>query len=210
MKKLRWWETKQEIKHFFDSDSLKFEAERWGSRRPESQYDFKVTRDFLIRALAECYDSAPRHILDIGSGTGIWTRLVPSISDANQIYSLDISVQMLQRASDTNILQNSDSPRMVCADGEGFLPFPDNTFDAILCVHVLEYMYDWSSFFHEIARVLKPKGLAILVTKNREAILWWSFAKLLRLIAVDNLPTGQKGSRCDHLPEPRMSLTGCF
>ncbi len=42
------------------------------------------------------------------------------------------------------------------------IPFPENTFDALLCNHVLEHVKDDIQAMREIYRVLKPGGFAIL------------------------------------------------
>jgi SAM-dependent methyltransferase len=42
------------------------------------------------------------------------------------------------------------------------IPFKDNTFDAVLCNHVLEHVLDDIKAMSEISRVLKPGGWAIL------------------------------------------------
>ena len=42
------------------------------------------------------------------------------------------------------------------------LPFQDNTYDVILCNHVLEHIKDDTKAMQELYRVLKPNGMAIL------------------------------------------------
>lgn len=42
------------------------------------------------------------------------------------------------------------------------IPFPENTFDVVLCNHVLEHVRDDIRAMSEIRRVLKPGGFAIL------------------------------------------------
>ena len=44
------------------------------------------------------------------------------------------------------------------ADGRA-LPFPDNSFDAVLSVATMEHVNGLDIFLSEVARVLKPKGL---------------------------------------------------
>jgi len=42
------------------------------------------------------------------------------------------------------------------------LPYEDDSFDAIICSHVLEHIHDDKKALHELYRVLKPGGFAIL------------------------------------------------
>jgi SAM-dependent methyltransferase len=43
-------------------------------------------------------------------------------------------------------------------------PFADNSFDVIICSHVLEHVPDDAAAFREIYRILKPGGSALLLT----------------------------------------------
>ena len=43
-------------------------------------------------------------------------------------------------------------------------PIPDNTFDLVVCSHVLEHIPDDGAAFKEIFRILKPGGKALLLT----------------------------------------------
>src|SRR5262249_47297318 len=47
------------------------------------------------------------------------------------------------------------------------LPFPDNTFDKVLCVHVLYFWKDIEASLHQIARVLKPGGRLGLLFRTK-------------------------------------------
>lgn len=47
------------------------------------------------------------------------------------------------------------------------LPFASETFDLIICKHVLEHLDDPESAFRELARVLKPQGRLLILTPNR-------------------------------------------
>jgi SAM-dependent methyltransferase len=43
------------------------------------------------------------------------------------------------------------------------LSFPDDAFDLIICVHVLEHIDDDASAIRELRRVLKPGGLSLIM-----------------------------------------------
>jgi SAM-dependent methyltransferase len=47
------------------------------------------------------------------------------------------------------------------------LPFASETFDLIICKHVLEHLEEPESAFRELARVLGPRGRLLILTPNR-------------------------------------------
>lgn len=57
------------------------------------------------------------------------------------------------------------------------LPFPDDTFDVVLCTVSVEYLIDPLAVFDEVARVLKSGGYMVVTFSNRwfstKAILLW-------------------------------------
>lgn len=56
----------------------------------------------------------------------------------------------------------------------GRLPFPDNTFDVVVCKWVLEHLEHPEADFAECRRVLKPGGAFVALTPNA-----WSFFTLI-------------------------------
>ena len=75
-------------------------------------------------------------------------------------YGIDISSVALQKGK-------SEHPayRVVEGDGE-YLPWASNTFDYITCVGSLEHFINPDTGAQEIARVLKPSGLAAINLPN--------------------------------------------
>jgi SAM-dependent methyltransferase len=45
-----------------------------------------------------------------------------------------------------------------------WMPFPDDDFDIVICSHVLEHVPDDAAAMHEILRILRPGGRALLLT----------------------------------------------
>lgn len=63
---------------------------------------------------------------------------------------------------DTYITADIESPLARVKMDIHDIPFPENTFEVVLCNHVLEHVRDDIRAMSEIARVLKPGGFAIL------------------------------------------------
>lgn len=67
-----------------------------------------------------------------------------------------------QQHRDRYITTDIESPLAKVKADIHQLPFADNTFDAVLCNHVLEHVADDIKAMQELRRVLKPGGWAIL------------------------------------------------
>lgn len=52
----------------------------------------------------------------------------------------------------------------------GMLPFPDNTFDVVVCKWVAEHLEHPARDFAEIRRVLRPGGAVVLLTPNAHSL----------------------------------------
>ncbi len=59
------------------------------------------------------------------------------------------------------------TPGWVAADLRGSFPFRAASFDLVLMLEVIEHLPDIAHAFGEIARLLKPDGIAIISTPNR-------------------------------------------
>jgi len=66
--------------------------------------------------------------------------------------------------SDAQRLLESGDPRVTLSHGDGCaMAFPAASFDSVLCVQVLEHVFDPIRMVAEIGRVLRPGGKAVLL-----------------------------------------------
>jgi ubiquinone/menaquinone biosynthesis C-methylase UbiE len=109
---------------------------------------------------------APGRVLDAGAGTGRVARAL--CADGWHVTAFDVSSEMLDRLA-------YELPSCETVQGAlgTKLPFDDDCFDAVVSMRVLKYVADVEVAVEELARVLRPGGLAVLEFANAR-----SFARL--------------------------------
>lgn len=95
-------------------------------------------------------------LLDIGSKDGLNTEYISESLGLTAI-AVDIKFQLDDNEPSCELLQ---------ADGHQ-LPLEDNSVDAIISNMVLEHVPDEGAMIKEIARVMKPSGIFVLIFPNR-------------------------------------------
>lgn len=66
--------------------------------------------------------------------------------------------------NDPQRLLETDDPRVTISQGDGCaMEFPDASFDTVLCVQVLEHVFDPIRMVAEVGRVLRPGGHAVFL-----------------------------------------------
>jgi O-antigen biosynthesis protein len=93
--------------------------------------------------------------LDLGCGDG---RLGAEL-DATELVAADVSPVALERAG-----RRLPAARLVELDPDAPLPFPDSSFDLVLCAETLEHVRDLQLLLSEARRVLRPGGELALTT----------------------------------------------
>lgn len=121
-----------------------------------------------VRAAASCpgeYDFLRRHlpasgaVLEIGCGEG--SNMEVLAASGRRFVGCDLSQLALGMARQD--APADGSRRFVCGEGES-LPFADGTFAAAMAVSVMEHLPDPEAVVGEMARVLAPGGVLLLLS----------------------------------------------
>ena len=140
----------------FDFGPLAGEYENWYSTPAGQEYDL-VQRQDVLKLLRT--DTARGRLLDVGCGTGHWSRFFQS--RGYKVQGIDISEGMIREAM-------SVAPE--CAFGIAdarALPFRAASFDVVACMATLEFIIAPGTAVREMARCVKPGGSLIIGTLNR-------------------------------------------
>ena len=116
----------------------------------------------------------PKHIVDLGCGTGVFTRELSARYSQAKVTGVDIAEGMIQWCR-----SQSKAEDYLCADAVS-LPFEDNSVDLIFSNLAIQWVEDLEKLFVELNRVLKPEGLLLFTTLGPDTLkeLKQSFAKV--------------------------------
>lgn len=110
--------------------------------------------------------SAALHVLEIACGSGIVTqRLVKTLSPFSTLIATDLNPDMLSVARKRVPDQHLE---WMAADALD-LPFPDSSFDLVVCQFGFMFMPDKARAFAEVCRVLQPGGRLLFNTWDKLA-----------------------------------------
>ena len=126
--------------------------------------NFVSRRRFAIQ-LIEARLPKGSKILDVGCGTG---HLAAELARRGyDTWGTDLSAGMVEYAR-----TNYNQDRYQVGDIEK-IPFPDNFFDGIVCLGVVEYLANDDAALSEMHRVLRPGGFAVITTPSSVCPSTW-------------------------------------
>ena len=108
-------------------------------------------------------DWAGKDVLDLGCAGGFMAEALAE--KGARVTGIDPAKRAIEAAR-AHANQNGLQITYDLGVGEE-LPYPDASFDAVVCVDVLEHVQDLALVVAEIARVLKPGGMFLYDTINR-------------------------------------------
>ena len=147
---------------FFDAEAGFYDA-GFDERTPGGRA-LRSRLDATLRLLGD----RPGRVLDAGMGPG---RLLAELSGRGwDVAGADLSTEMVSRAR----LRLPAAADGLLQGRLEALPFADAGFDAVVATGVLEYVDDLPKAVSELARVLRPEGIAVVsVTNPRSLFAMW-------------------------------------
>lgn len=131
----------------------------------ETYEHYFVPAMFLPWATALLRHATPQpceRVLDVACGTGIVARLsAPMVGEEGHVVALDINPAMLAVA---RALPVPAGATIHWQEGNAMaLPFPDGSFDLVLCQHGLQFFPDRALVVREMRRLLAPQGRVVVI-----------------------------------------------
>ncbi len=152
-----------------DPDAFSLPSE--GSRDPEGSRSLSLgcPVDYGTSAVKRRLDAFSRHwaltgerLLDVGCGNGAYTT---AMADGfGEVYGIDLEPHRLEVFRDQ---VRGDAKFHVAEGSAEHLEFPDDHFDVVTAIEVIEHVVDLDRALAEIHRVLRPGGAFLITCPNR-------------------------------------------
>jgi SAM-dependent methyltransferase len=104
-----------------------------------------------------------REVIDCACGDGTCSRLMAE-SGAREVRGFDLSRMAISEANASNRLRNV----VFAVAGAGSLPVPSDSADMFVSLETIEHLADDRGFLAEVVRTLRPTGLFICSTPDRD------------------------------------------
>jgi len=123
-----------------------------------------------LRWVLEQFDAAVRQqgkrVADVGTGKGRFA--ISFALQGAEVYALDISREMLERAR-RDAQTAGVQVHYLQGDAEN-LPYPDHSFDLVVCMETIMHVPHPGKLLRELARLVRPDGQVLVSMTNKYRI----------------------------------------
>ena len=130
---------------------------------------YKLCKKDYPDVLAELEKEDFKDLLDCGCRTAPMLTLLKERFPDRHYTGIDLTPEMIEAAK----AKNMPDVELVVGDCEN-LPFPDNSFDVVICCQSFHHYPNVQDFFNSVSRVLRPGGRLILrdMTSGSPVLRW--------------------------------------
>ena len=131
---------------------------------------YKMCKKDYPDVLAELEKEEFSELLDCGCGTAPMLTLLKERFPEKSYTGIDLTPKMIEVAR----AKHMEGVELVVGDCEN-LPFPEESFDVVICCQSFHHYPNVQDFFHSVHRVLKPGGRLILrdMTAKYAPVRWF-------------------------------------
>jgi ubiquinone/menaquinone biosynthesis C-methylase UbiE len=191
--------TKAAVRGYWDEESC---GEVYASGDTlADQFTAHAESRYLLEPYIEAFagfDGTGKAVLEVGVGMGA-DHIRWAMSNPQRLAGVDFSPRAIRWTAER--LHTFDlSSELAVADAET-LPFPDNSFDLVYSWGVLHHTPNTQRAFHEVRRVLRPRGEARIMVYHRPSLvgllLWAQYG-----LRAGRFRTSLKDVYSEHLESP--------
>lgn len=166
---------------YYDTLNISYMSKKCGWRFIVQNYEDPLFKKTLLdpsRLLFLSFLKIPKksRILDLGAGWGFISLKIAKGYPDSLVYAYDATFESLLFLSSVIEQERITNLKVVCGDAMD-LPFPDNYFDTLIMIGVLEWIPEFHledkpekvqiKCLNEVNRVLKKNGSLLLASENR-------------------------------------------
>lgn len=123
-------------------------------------------------------DWTEKKILDIGCSNGQLTQEVARITYAKSAVGIDIDPKRIRKAQELKKSAGLKNFEFLLADASDLKIFSDQKFEAVFSNMTFQQLSDFRPALHEIYRVLKSGGQAVINFNQEKSNVWLEIEKL--------------------------------
>jgi ubiquinone/menaquinone biosynthesis C-methylase UbiE len=179
-----------------DKKTIQSFSEEWSKFDVFSDEEIRKIGDEYIDLVTDEMLNKKSRVLDLGCGTGRWSRYVAD--RVAQVEAIDPGASIFAAS---RLLKDKKNVRVTQASSD-LIPFADESFDFVMCLGVLHHIPDTQQALNDLICKLKQGGFALLYFyynfENRSLAfkLLFRISDLLRRM-VSRMPGQLKKATCD-------------
>jgi ubiquinone/menaquinone biosynthesis C-methylase UbiE len=158
-------ELRDRVNRFFDNDAAEYLEKKYIDDKNSFMNLRKIKATWLVSKYMVPRFHEEFRVLDVGCGPGILFEIFSQYNIA--YFGIDISMKMLCQAKQQASPKTNLAQKYLLRGDVEDLPFRSDSFNAAVCLGVIEYLAEDDRLLSELARILKPEGYLLIAVTNK-------------------------------------------